>query len=120
MADTVTTLNSMGFAKPAAQTRVVVAMSGGVDSSVTAAMLVEQGYEVIGMTMQLYDHGAALAKKGACCAGKDIYDAKRVAEMSGFAHYVLDYESVFKQEVIDDFAEAIWLALFPVCAVTRQ
>ena len=72
-------LNSLGFAKPPADTRVVVAMSGGVDSSVVAAMLAEEGYDVIGVTLQLYDHGAALAKKGACCAGIDIHDASRVA-----------------------------------------
>ena len=82
-------LNSLGFAKPPSETRVVVAMSGGVDSSVVAAMLAEQGYDVVGVTLQLYDHGAALAKKGACCAGRDIHDARRVAEEMGFPHYVL-------------------------------
>src|SRR6516225_2965754 len=85
--------------------RVVVAMAGGVDSSVTAALLVEQGYEVIGITLQLYDHGAALGRKGACCAGQDIGDATRVSERLGIAHYVLDYESRFHREVIEDFAE---------------
>ena len=73
-------LNSLGFAKAPQDTRVVVAMSGGVDSSVVAAMLAEEGYDVVGVTLQLYDHGAALAKKGACCAGRDIHDAARVAE----------------------------------------
>ena len=73
-------LNSLGFAKSPAETRVVVAMSGGVDSSVVAAMLKDEGYDVVGVTLQLYDHGAALAKKGACCAGQDIHDARRVAE----------------------------------------
>src|SRR5205814_25588 len=84
--------------------RVVVAMSGGVDSSVTAALLVERCFEVVGISLQLYDHGAATARKGACCAGQDIADARRVAEALGIAHYVLDYESRFKREVIDDFA----------------
>ena len=97
-------LNSLGFAKAPTDTRVVVAMSGGVASSVVAAMLAEEGYDVVGVTLQLYDHGAALAKKGACCAGIDIHDARRVAEDMGFLHYVLDYENVFKDAVIDEFA----------------
>ena len=79
-------LNSLGFAKAPADTRVVVAMSGGVDSSVVAAMLKDEGYDVVGVTLQLYDHGAALAKKGACCAGQDIHDARRVAETLGEEH----------------------------------
>ncbi|AIK96821.1 thiouridylase [Candidatus Paracaedibacter acanthamoebae] len=85
---------------------VAVAMSGGVDSSVTAALMVEAGYQVIGITLQLYDHGQMIDKKGACCAGQDIYDARTVADKLGFPHYVLDYESVFKQSVMDDFADS--------------
>ncbi|MGC1505698.1 MAG: tRNA 2-thiouridine(34) synthase MnmA [Sulfitobacter sp.] len=107
-------LNSLGFAKAPADTRVVVAMSGGVDSSVVAAMLAEEGYDVIGVTLQLYDHGAALAKKGACCAGIDIHDARRVAEDMGFPHYVLDYENVFKDAVIDEFADSYLSGATPV------
>ncbi|MCY4396103.1 MAG: tRNA 2-thiouridine(34) synthase MnmA [Rhodospirillaceae bacterium] len=98
--------NSLGFAKPPARTRVAVAMSGGVDSSVTAAMLHAGGYEVVGITLQLYDHGAAVSRPGACCAGQDIRDARRVAEQAGFPHYVLDYESRFRESVIDDFADS--------------
>lgn len=107
-------VNSLGFAKPPAETRVVVAMSGGVDSSVVAAMLAEEGYDVVGVTLQLYDHGAALAKKGACCAGRDIHDARRVAEEMGFPHYVLDYENIFKDAVIDEFADSYLAGATPV------
>ena len=109
-----TKLNSLGFAKPESETRVVVAMSGGVDSSVVAAMLAEEGYDVIGVTLQLYDHGAALAKSGACCAGIDIHDARRVAEEMGFPHYVLDYENIFKDAVIDEFADSYLGGATPV------
>ncbi|GAD56559.1 MAG: tRNA-specific 2-thiouridylase [Limimaricola cinnabarinus] len=109
-----TALNSLGFAKPASDTRVVVAMSGGVDSSVVAAQLKEEGYDVVGVTLQLYDHGAALAKKGACCAGRDIHDARRVAESMGFPHYVLDYENTFREAVIDEFADSYLAGATPV------
>ncbi len=107
-------VNSLGFAKSPADTRVVVAMSGGVDSSVVAAVLAEEGYDVVGVTLQLYDHGAALAKKGACCAGRDIHDARRVAEEMGFPHYVLDYENIFKDAVIDEFADSYLAGATPV------
>ncbi len=107
-------LNSLGLPKPPGQTRVVVAMSGGVDSSVVAAMLKDEGYDVVGVTLQLYDHGAALAKKGACCAGQDIHDARRVAEAMGFAHYVLDYENTFREAVIEEFADAYLAGATPV------
>ncbi len=107
-------LNSLGLPKPPAATRVVVAMSGGVDSSVVAALLAEEGYDVVGVTLQLYDHGAALARKGACCAGRDIHDARRVAEAVGFPHYVLDYESRFRESVIDEFAGAYLAGATPV------
>ena len=108
------TLNTLGFARPPAETRVVVAMSGGVDSSVVAAELAAEGYDVVGVTLQLYDHGAALAKKGACCAGRDIHDACRVAEAMGFPHYVLDYENTFRDAVMEEFAEAYLGGATPV------
>jgi tRNA-specific 2-thiouridylase len=110
-------MNSLGFDKPERQTRVVVAMSGGVDSSVVAALLNDEGYHVIGITLQLYDHGAALGKKGACCAGQDIQDARRVAERIGIAHYVLNYESRFKDAVMEDFVETYLSGATPVPCV---
>jgi tRNA-specific 2-thiouridylase len=107
----------LGFEKPRAQTRVVVAMSGGVDSSVVAALVQAAGYETIGITLQLYDHGAALKKQGACCAGQDIHDARRVADQIGIAHYVLDYESRFKEAVIDNFADTYLAGFTPIPCV---
>ena len=98
-------------------TRVVVAMSGGVDSSVTAALLAGAGYDVVGITLQLYDHGAATHRKGACCAGRDIHDARAVAARIGIPHYVLDYESRFKEAVIDRFAQSYLLGETPVPCV---
>jgi tRNA-specific 2-thiouridylase len=108
------TINSLGIRKDPSMTRVVVAMSGGVDSSVVAAMLKEQDYEVIGVTLQLYDHGAAISKKGACCAGTDIHDARRIAELMDFPHYVLNYENMFKENVIEEFAESYLAGSTPV------
>jgi tRNA-specific 2-thiouridylase len=96
--------NSLDLEGRPQDTRVVVAMSGGVDSSATAALLKSEGYDVVGITLQLYDHGAATHRKGACCAGRDIHDARDVAERLGIPHYVLDYESRFKESVIDNFA----------------
>jgi tRNA-specific 2-thiouridylase len=114
-------LNSLGLPKAPADTRVVVAMSGGVDSSVVATLLAREGYDVIGVTLQLYDHGAATKRKGACCAGQDILDARRVAERVGFPHYVLDYESRFREKVIDPFAQSYAAGETPIpCVACNQ
>lgn len=107
----------LDIAKPRSQTRVAVAMSGGVDSSVTAALLKEAGYDVVGLTLQLYDDGKARGRQGACCAGQDIYDARRVADRIGIPHFVLDFEDRFKQAVIDDFADTYLAGQTPVPCV---
>ncbi len=111
-------LNSLDFDKPAAETRIVVAMSGGVDSSVVAGLLHAEGYDVVGVTLQLYDHGEATHRKGACCAGQDIHDARRVAGMLGFPHYVLDYEERFKNAVIEPFSQSYAHGETPVPCIT--
>ena len=112
-----TMLNSLDLEGRPQDTRVVVAMSGGVDSSVTAALLKAEGYDVVGVTLQLYDHGAAIHRKGACCAGHDIHDAREVADRIGIPHYVLDYESRFKEAVIDRFAASYVAGETPVPCV---
>jgi tRNA-specific 2-thiouridylase len=114
-------LNSLDIPARPADTRVVVAMSGGVDSSVAAALLKAEGYDVVGVTLQLYDHGAAVHRKGACCAGQDIHDARQVAERIGIPHYVLNYESRFREAVIDNFAKSYLAGETPVpCVACNQ
>jgi tRNA-specific 2-thiouridylase len=111
-------LNSLGFAKAPHETRVVVAMSGGVDSSVVAGLLAREGYEVIGITLQLYDHGAAVQRAGSCCAGQDIEDARRVCEALGVPHYVLDYERRFRDAVINPFMDSYIAGETPVPCIS--
>jgi tRNA-specific 2-thiouridylase len=114
-------MNALGIDKAAGDTRVVVAMSGGVDSSAVAALLVSQGFDVVGVTLRLYDHGSAVGRAGSCCAGQDIHDARRVADTIGIPHYVLDYEEAFRRKVIDAFADSYAAGETPIpCVLCNQ
>lgn len=119
--DPQTIIDSIGLPGDPASTRIVVAMSGGVDSSVVAGLLKHAGYDVVGVTLQLYDHGDAMHRSGSCCSGQDIQDARRVADILGFPHYVLDYETRFREAVMDSFADSYVSGETPVpCIACNQ